>query len=69
METIKLTCRHQIILPRKVRERLALVPGAKLTVLDKGGVIYLVPQKPIRAKRGIARGTNPHGLREKSGRM
>ena len=40
----------------------------RITVLDKGGVIFLVPERPIRAYRGIARGTNPKGLREKRDR-
>jgi predicted nucleic acid-binding protein len=31
----------------------------RITVLDKGGVIFLVPERPIRAYRGIARATNP----------
>ncbi len=40
----------------------------RITVLDKGGVIFLVPERPIRAYRGIAHGTNPKGLREKKTR-
>jgi len=40
----------------------------RITVLDKGGVIFLVPERPLRAYRGIARGTDPKGLREKKDR-
>jgi hypothetical protein len=40
----------------------------RITVLDKGGVIFLVPERPIRAYRGIARGTSLKGLREKKDR-
>jgi hypothetical protein len=40
----------------------------RLTVLDKGGVIFLVPERPIRTFRGIARGTRLKGLREKKER-
>jgi hypothetical protein len=39
----------------------------RLTVRDKGGVIVLVPERPMRAYRGIARGASPTGLREKEG--
>jgi hypothetical protein len=41
----------------------------KLTVLAKGDVIFLVPDRPIRAFRGIARGTTDRGLREKKDRL
>ena len=40
---------------------------AQLTT-GKGGVILLVPERPRRAHRGIARGVSPKGLREKKDR-
>jgi hypothetical protein len=40
----------------------------RITVLDKGGVIFLVPERPLSAYRGIARGVSPKGLREKKDR-
>jgi AbrB family looped-hinge helix DNA binding protein len=69
METATLSSKYQLVLPRKARERLGLRPGMKFTVLDKGGVIYLVPERPVRAKRGVAKGTSPRGLREKKDRL
>jgi AbrB family looped-hinge helix DNA binding protein len=69
METATLSTKFQLVIPRRTRERLGLRPGMRLTVLDKGGVIYLVPERPIRAYRGIARGTSPRGLREKKERL
>jgi hypothetical protein len=41
----------------------------KFTVLDKGGVIYLVPERAVRAFRGVARGATGRGLREKKDRL
>ena len=40
----------------------------RIIVLDKGGVIFLVPERPLPAYRGIARGVNPRELREKKDR-
>jgi AbrB family looped-hinge helix DNA binding protein len=68
METVTLSSRFQVVLPRGARERLRLRPGMRITVLDKGGVIFLVPERRVRAYRGIARGTSPKGLREKKDR-
>ena len=69
METATLSSKFQLVVPRTIRERLGLTPGTKLTVIDKGGVIYLIPQRPIRSLRGVARGAKPRGLREKKDRL
>ena len=69
METTTLSTKYQLVIPRRIRERMRLEPGAKLTVLDKGGVIFLVPERPLRASRGMARGVSPKGLREKTDRL
>jgi AbrB family looped-hinge helix DNA binding protein len=69
METVTLSSKYQLVLPRGARERLNLRPGMRITVLDKGGVIFLVPERPVRALRGIARGVNPQELREKQDRV
>ena len=68
METVTLSSKYQLVLPRGARERLQLRPGMRITVLDKGGVIFLVPERPLRSFRGIARGVNPGELREKKDR-
>jgi hypothetical protein len=41
----------------------------RFTVLDKGGVLYLVPERPVRTYRGIAKGTSIRDLREKRDRV
>ena len=68
METVTLSSKFQLVLPRGARERLGLRPGMRITVLDKGGVLFLVPERPLRSYRGIARGVGPKGLREKKDR-
>jgi AbrB family looped-hinge helix DNA binding protein len=69
METVTLSSKYQLVLPRGVRERLQLHPGMRLTVLPKGGVIFLVPERPLRTYRGIVRGVSAKGLREKKDRL
>ena len=69
METVTLSSKYQLVVPRGARERLRLKPGMRITVLDKGGVLFLVPERPMSAYRGIVRGTNPRGLREKKDRL
>ena len=69
MQTVTLSSKCQLVIPREVRDRLALEPGAKLTVIEKGGIIYLVPERPLSELRGVARGTKRKGLREKKDRL
>jgi AbrB family looped-hinge helix DNA binding protein len=69
MDRVTLSTKFQLVLPRGARQRLGLRPGTKFTVLDKGGVIYLIPERPMKGYRGIAAGTTPRALREKKDRL
>ena len=69
METVTLSSKYQLVLPRQARKRLGIRPGTKFTVLSKGDVIFLVPERSIRSYRGIVKGLRPRGLREKRDRF
>jgi AbrB family looped-hinge helix DNA binding protein len=69
MEMVTLSSKYQLVLPRGARERLQLRPGMRITVLDKGGVIFLVPERRLCTYRGLARGVRAKGLREKKDRL
>lgn len=69
MKNVILSTKYQLVVPREVRERLGLRPGSEFTVIEKGGVVFLVPARPMRARRGVARGARPRGLREKKDRL
>jgi len=69
METVTLSSKYQLVLPRGARERLRLRPGMRITVLDKGGVLFLVPERPMAEYRGLVRGVSPRGLRDKKDRL
>ena len=68
METVTLSTKYQLVIPRDIRRRLELEPGTRLTVVEKGGILYLVPERSIRELRGIARGTSRKGLQVKKDR-
>jgi len=69
METTTLSTKYQLVIPRGPHERLRLEPGMRFTVLDKGGVLYLVPERSLHAYRGIAKGMSPEALRDKRDRL
>ncbi|QIN77392.1 AbrB family transcriptional regulator [Rubrobacter marinus] len=64
METVKLSPKYQIVIPRSVREGLKLVPGQEVAVIRYRGRIELVPMKPVREMRGFLRGLDPEVGRE-----
>ena len=69
METVTLCSKYRFVVPREMRERLKLRVGMRITVIEKGGVLILVPERPLRAYRGIARGVRRRALREKKDRF
>jgi AbrB family looped-hinge helix DNA binding protein len=69
METTTLSTKYQLVLPRGARAQLRLRPGMKFTVLAKGGVIFLVPERPLSAFRGVAAGASARELRDKTDRL
>jgi AbrB family looped-hinge helix DNA binding protein len=69
METTTLSTKFQLVIPSGARRRLKLRPGMKFTVIDKAGVIFLIPERPMSSYRGIASGTSAEGVREKKDRI
>lgn len=69
METVTLSSKYQLVLPRGAREQLKIRPGAKFTVVTKGGVVFLVPERSVRRFRGLTKEASAKDLREKEDRL
>lgn len=52
MDTVKLSSKFQVVIPRNVRERLKLKPGTMFRVIDVGGTVELIPVRPVSEMRG-----------------
>jgi AbrB family looped-hinge helix DNA binding protein len=65
MSTTRVSSKYQIVIPKDVRESIAVLPGQTLQVIAKGGVISLVPVRPLTEMRGFAKGLPTKGFREK----
>jgi AbrB family looped-hinge helix DNA binding protein len=61
---VTISSKYRIVIPREVRKPLGLKPKQKLVVLEKSGMIYLVPDEPITRLRGLLRGMSVQGLRD-----
>lgn len=69
MNSVTLSTKYQMVIPRELRERLSLHPGSKITVIEKGGILYLIPERPMSEFRGVARGARTDELRDKKDRL
>ena len=57
--------KFQILIPKEVREKLHLVPSQRLQIVEKGGVIILVREVPLKSLKGMSTAD----LREKKDRL
>ena len=56
MNTVTVSPKYQVVIPRNVRDALDIRPGQKVQVLQYEGRIVLVPVVPIEQVRGFLKG-------------
>lgn len=69
MATTTISPKFQIVIPKEVREKLRLTPSQRLQVVEKGGVITLVPEVPLKSLKGALKGMSKTDIREKRDRV
>jgi len=62
--TVTVSPKYQVVIPSEVRERMKLKPGQKLAVVEKDGVVHLVPVRSLKEMRGFAKGVSSKGIRD-----
>ncbi len=68
MATTTISSKFQVVIPKEVRDKLHLMPRQRLLVVEKGGVITLVPEVPLKSLKGALRGMTTTHVREKQDR-
>ena len=56
METVTVSPKFQVVIPKDIRDRLKLRPGRKVQMILYENRIELVPVRPAREMRGFLRG-------------
>jgi AbrB family looped-hinge helix DNA binding protein len=69
MGVVTVSSKYQVVIPQDVREKMKLKPGQKVTVIEKDGVVHLIPQKPIKELRGFVKGVTTDKLRHEEDRF
>lgn len=64
MESVKISPKFQIVIPRKVRDCLKLSPGQRVQVIQYNNRIELIPERDITPMKGFLKGINTDFVRE-----
>jgi AbrB family looped-hinge helix DNA binding protein len=64
VNTVTISPKYQIVIPKSIRESLGLRPGQKVQTIQYGDRVELVPLVPIEQMRGFLRGIDTDVPRE-----
>jgi AbrB family looped-hinge helix DNA binding protein len=64
METVTVSPKFQVVIPKSVRDALGIRPGQKVHVIPYGQRIELIPVRPITEARGFLKGMDTSIPRE-----
>jgi len=64
METVTISPKFQVVIPKGIRERLKLRSGQKVQVILYDDRIELVPVRPATAMKGFVKGIDTTVVRE-----
>lgn len=69
MQTVTISSKYQIVIPRQIREKHNLKPGEKFILMSIGDRIEMIPQKKMDDLRGVLSGMDTDPGREKEDRV
>jgi AbrB family looped-hinge helix DNA binding protein len=64
VQTVTVSPKYQIVIPKAIRKALHLRPGQKMQVVEYDGRIELIPERDIKELRGFLKGINTEFKRE-----
>jgi AbrB family looped-hinge helix DNA binding protein len=53
---VKVSPKFQVVIPKAIREELQITPGQQLLMYALDGSLRLVPHRPVKELRGMAKG-------------
>lgn len=64
MNTVIVSPKYQVVIPKNIRSSMKLRPGQKLKVIEYDGRIELIPDRDISELKGFVHGINTDFERE-----
>ena len=68
MNTVTISSKYQVVIPRSIRNQFGLKPGQKIAFIPYGDHLHVVIIPPIEEALGLFKGVDTDPLREKSDR-
>jgi AbrB family looped-hinge helix DNA binding protein len=69
METVKVSSKYQVVIPRRIREELGIRPGQSVAVMAKGRALEIVPVRELADSRGLLKGASTDDYRDRKDRV
>ncbi|MFA6855894.1 MAG: AbrB/MazE/SpoVT family DNA-binding domain-containing protein [Treponema sp.] len=64
MNTVVVSTKYQVVIPKEIRETTGLKAGTSLEIIQYGSRIELIPIQPVKSLKGKFRGINTEIERE-----
>jgi AbrB family looped-hinge helix DNA binding protein len=64
MQTVTVSPKYQVVIPKDIREAMRLRPGQKLKIIGYEGRIELIPDRDVSELKGFLKGINTEFERE-----
>lgn len=68
MAMATISSKYQLAIPAEIRKKLHISPNQKVIVLEKGGIIHIILQRPLRDTKGFVKKMDTKDIREKADR-
>jgi AbrB family looped-hinge helix DNA binding protein len=69
MDTVTISEKYQMVIPRAIREKWGIKPGQKVRLIVYGNVLEVVPVRNIKEARGFLKGMSSNVEREEDDRV
>jgi AbrB family looped-hinge helix DNA binding protein len=69
LTTVKISSKFQVVIPEEVRRKANIKPGQKVVVIEKDGIISIIPQRNIKDLKGSMKELSTEGIRDEGDRF
>jgi len=69
MDTVTISSKYQMVIPRAIREKWNVKPGQKVRLIIIGNRLEVVPVRDIKEARGFLKDINTISAREEEDRV
>ena len=69
MDTVTISSKYQMVIPRAIREKWGIKPGQKVRLIVYGNRLEVVPVRNIKEARGFLKGMSSDIDRDREDRL